>query len=93
MAKETVYPMFDRLGSLHGSLREELRLLVVRQRLFEHAVGMLGGFVSMLPALAKGKGRAAKSANPLAACLAGPSAEERAAQALEESTLQVGRPA
>ncbi len=49
VSKETVYPLFDRLGSLHTSLSEELRLLVVRQRLYEEAVGMLGGFPSMLP--------------------------------------------
>ncbi|KAG2452258.1 hypothetical protein HYH02_003282 [Chlamydomonas schloesseri] len=33
--KDTVYPLFDRLGALHAGLHQELRLLVVRQRLYD----------------------------------------------------------
>ncbi|PNW84338.1 hypothetical protein CHLRE_04g230340v5 [Chlamydomonas reinhardtii] len=33
--KDRVYPLFDRLGALHAGLHQELRLLVVRQRLYD----------------------------------------------------------
>jgi len=36
VAKEAVFPLFDRLGALHLAIAEELRGLVVRQRLYEH---------------------------------------------------------
>ncbi|PNH03823.1 hypothetical protein TSOC_010090, partial [Tetrabaena socialis] len=35
VSKDVVYPMFDRLGALHAGLHQELRMLVVRQRLYE----------------------------------------------------------
>ncbi|EFJ47078.1 hypothetical protein VOLCADRAFT_105292 [Volvox carteri f. nagariensis] len=35
VSKDTVYPLFDRLGALHTGLHQELRMLVVRQRLYD----------------------------------------------------------
>jgi len=42
VAKEVVFPLFDRLGALHLAISEELRLLVVRHRLYEDMEGMRG---------------------------------------------------
>lgn len=88
VAKEAVYPLFDRLGTVQNELTEELRLLVVRDRLFEQATALLGGFASMLPAAGSGK---AKVQSVWMAKLAVPSAAELAAQALEGASLQVGK--
>lgn len=49
VSKESVYPLFDRAGALHMALIEELRLLVVRQRLADSASELLGGYSSTLP--------------------------------------------
>jgi hypothetical protein len=49
VSKEMVYPLFDRAGALHMALNEELRLLVVRQRLADAANELLGGYASVLP--------------------------------------------
>lgn len=35
VSKEAVFPLFNRLGALHMAMAEELRVLVVRQRLYE----------------------------------------------------------
>ncbi|GLI70957.1 hypothetical protein VaNZ11_016056 [Volvox africanus] len=35
VSKDMVYPLFDRLGALHTGLHQELRMLVVRQRLYD----------------------------------------------------------
>ncbi|KAG2482843.1 hypothetical protein HYH03_018280 [Edaphochlamys debaryana] len=35
VSKDAVYPLFDRLGALHTGLHQELRMLVVRQRLYD----------------------------------------------------------
>ena len=88
MSKEVIYPLFDRLGALQTALVEELRLLVVRQRLYEEAAGMLGGFSSMLPSQVKLRGGGGKvQANAWASKLAVPSITEQEAQELVDSTL------
>ncbi|MEW5313117.1 MAG: hypothetical protein WDW38_004708 [Sanguina aurantia] len=51
VAKEAVYPLLDRLGTIHGSLHEELRILVVRQRLADQLDALQGGYTSVLQAL------------------------------------------
>lgn len=48
VAKEAVYPLLDRLGTIHGSLHEELRILVVRQRLADELDSLQGGYTSVL---------------------------------------------
>ena len=63
VSKEMVYPLFDRAGALHMALNEELRLLVVRQRLADAANDLLGGYASVLPDRAS-SGKAAPPANP-----------------------------
>lgn len=88
VAKEAVYPLFDRLGSVQNELTEELRLLVVRDRLYEQATALLGGFARMLPTAGSGK---AKVTSVWMAKLAVPSAAELVAQALEGASLQVGK--
>lgn len=35
VSKEVVFPLFNQLGALHMAITEELRLLVVRQRLYD----------------------------------------------------------
>ncbi len=35
-----MFPVFDRLGAVHEALHSELRLLVVRQRLFDELAGL-----------------------------------------------------
>ncbi|GFR41820.1 hypothetical protein Agub_g2592 [Astrephomene gubernaculifera] len=40
VGKEVVYPLFDRLGALHTGLHQELRMLVVRQRLYDELSGL-----------------------------------------------------
>ncbi|KAG2427493.1 hypothetical protein HXX76_012426 [Chlamydomonas incerta] len=52
--KDRVYPLFDRLGALHAGLHQELRLLVVRQRLYDE--------LTELAALAPGSALAAGAA-------------------------------
>ncbi|KAG1665616.1 hypothetical protein FOA52_011447 [Chlamydomonas sp. UWO 241] len=47
--KDAVFPLFERAGKLHVALGEELRLLVVRQRLFDAASSLLGGYDAMVP--------------------------------------------
>ena len=89
VSKDVIYPLFDRLGALHIALTEELRLLVVRQRLYEQATGLLGGFTSMLPSpllmIATLKGKV--PTNPWVSKLALPSPLEREAQAAADSML------
>ncbi|KAJ9505093.1 hypothetical protein QJQ45_008925 [Haematococcus lacustris] len=53
VAKDRVFPMFDRLGALHQALMEELRLLVVRQRLADDLASLTGGYVTLLQRMAK----------------------------------------
>jgi hypothetical protein len=92
ISKDIIYPLFDRLGTLQTALVEELRLLVVRQRLYEEATSMLGGYTSMLPSQVKVKSKANHQAvNPWTSKLQVPSAAEQEANARIQSTpLDVG---
>ncbi|MEW5301170.1 MAG: hypothetical protein WDW36_004046 [Sanguina aurantia] len=62
VAKEAVYPLLDRLGTIHGSLHEELRILVVRQRLADQLDALQGGYTSVLQATGRGADSAGCSA-------------------------------
>lgn len=46
--KELIYPLFDQLGMMYQALQEEVRLMVVRRRLFDELVGLTGGFASLV---------------------------------------------
>jgi hypothetical protein len=51
VSKEAVFPLFNQLGALHKAITEELRLLVVRQRLYEDlekARGQVGWKILLL---------------------------------------------
>ena len=89
VSKDIIYPLFNRLGALQMALTEELRLLVVRQRLYEGATELLGGFTSVLPSLVKATltGKVKVPTNPWASKLALPSSLELEAEAAVESTL------
>ncbi len=43
VSKEQVFPVFEQLGVVHAALGQELRLLVVRQRLFDTLEALLRG--------------------------------------------------
>ncbi|GAX72985.1 hypothetical protein CEUSTIGMA_g437.t1 [Chlamydomonas eustigma] len=87
ISKDIIYPLFDRLGTLQIALVEELRLLVVRQRLYEEASSMLGGYTSMLPSQVKVKQpKASQVSNPWISKLQVPSAAEQEANTRIDST-------
>jgi hypothetical protein len=68
-------------------------MLVVRQRLYEDAVGMLGGYVSMLPLKqdpSKPRTKAKPAGSGWAGSLSVPSAAEQVAQDLIDLRLEVG---
>ena len=57
VSKELIYPHFDRLGEIHMLLSQELRLLVVRQRLFDELRELqVGGYTSLLVRRGRGAG-------------------------------------
>ncbi|GLC52820.1 hypothetical protein PLESTB_000672100 [Pleodorina starrii] len=85
VSKDAVYPLFDRLGALHTGLHQELRMLVVRQRLYDalSELSTLPPGSLLLPAKTPPRGvRATGSASQAAAADA-----EALAEQLSETTL------
>lgn len=48
VSKAAIFPLLDRMGALHMLLSDELRLMVVRHRLYEELQRLLGGYTSLL---------------------------------------------
>eukprot|EP00798_Chlamydomonas_sp_ICE-L_P022971 gene22971-30160_t len=86
VSKETIYPLFDRLGLLHAALNDELRLMVVRQRLFDELLSRTGGYPSSLAVSKKAASKKPWSASSDASDAAG------ATPAGEPSSPEAGVP-